>query len=449
MPSALHSPPAPAPAPEAPSQTVAPQTESMDSNRRFCFVGRQPLVDRQGKVAAHDLLFRDSERATEASFEAPLAATAQVLVATFTDLGPSSLIGALPGFVNADPKLEIAEHLSELPEIPLVFDVPAEVVVDGTLLERMDQIRSAGFQLCLDDYDYKDPRESLLPLVQYVKVDFSRHKSARLRKIARTLVEHQLIRVATRIETERGQRIFEQQEWQLACGFFFAHPEQVARNRPSIRRSRMFDLLGRIDEHTPTDDIAKDLQRVPHLTMNVLSMANLVRDDAAQRIESVEQAIVMIGRNRLIRWLHLLLFSSDDPNGMADPLCQLSSTRSTMMERLARSSSNPELNPERAALTGLLSLAPALLDLSVEEVCRKLALEYSVEKALLRREGPLGELLELIECREAQDFAGLGRHLSTLRLDWADLEFAAVETIGWNEELCGVRTAGNQPIRVG
>ena len=424
-------------------------TDRGDHDRRFCFVGRQPILDQQGQVVAHDLLFRDSERATEACFEAPLAATAQVLVATFADLGPSSLIGTLPGFVNADPKLEIAEHLSALPEIPLVFDIPADVVVDETLIERMDQIRSAGFQLCLDDYTYKDTRESLLSLVQYAKVDFSRHKSAELRKIARTLIEHQLIRVATRIETERGQRIFEQQEWQLAVGYFFARPEQVARNRPSIRRSRMVELLGRIDEDTPTEEIAKQLKRVPHLTMNILSMANLVRDDAAQRIESVEQAVVMVGRDRLMRWLHLLLFASDDPNGMADPLCQLSSTRSTMMETLARAANDPELNPDRAGLAGLLSLAPALLDLTVKDVCRKLALEYSIEKALLRREGPIGELLSLVECREERDSAGLGRHLAKLGLDWTDLERAAVKTIGWNEELSGLRTLGDRPMRIG
>ena len=447
MPPALHSPPAHAP--EGASSPLSRSPERMDPNPRFCFVGRQPILDRQGQVVAHDLLFRDSERATEACFEAPLAATAQVLVATFTGLGPSSLIGSLPGFVNADPKLEIAEHLAGVPEIPLVFDIPADAVVDEGLLERIDLIRSAGFQLCLDDYDYKDPRESLLPLVQYAKVDFSRHNSGRLRKIARTLIEHQLIRVATRIETERGQRIFEQQEWDLACGYFFAHPEQVARNRPSIRRSRMLDLLGRIDEESPAEEIAKQLKRVPHLTMNVISMANLVRDDAAQRIESVEQAVVMVGRDRLMRWLHLLLFSSDDPNGLADPLCQLSSTRSTTMERLARASLDPELNPERAALAGLLSLAPALLDLSVREVCRKLALEYSIEKALLRREGPIGELLALVECHEARDSAGLGKHLAKLGLDWSDLERAAVEAIGWNEELSGVRTLGDRAVRVG
>ena len=156
----------------------------------------------------------------------------------------------------------------------------------------------------------------------------------------------------------------------------------------------------------------------------------------------------MLGSDRLVRWLHLLLFASDEPNGMSDPLCQLSSTRSSLMERLAKASGCAELNPERAALAGLLSLAPALLDLTPEEVCRKLSLEYSIEKALLRREGPIGQLLALVECREAQDSEGIASHLSSLDLDWPDLERAALETIGWNDELSGVRTMGDTPIRV-
>ncbi|MCR9092877.1 MAG: HDOD domain-containing protein [bacterium] len=447
MPPALHAQTAPAPSTESPQ--LAPPAERTNQDRQFCFVGRQPILDRKGRVVAHDLLFRDSERATEASFDAPLAATVQVLLATFAELGPATLIGDQPAFVNADPTLEIAEHLAGLPKVPLIFDIPAGIEIDDTFLERIDLVRSAGFELCLDDYDYKDPREVLLPLVQYAKVDFSRHKSAALRKIARTLNEHQLVRVATRIETERGQRIFEQQEWHLALGYFFAHPEQVARARPSIRRSRMLELLGRIDDDTPAEEIAKQLKRVPHLTMNVLSMANLVRDDAAQRIESVEQAVVMVGRDRLMRWLHLLLFASDDPNGLADPLCQLSSTRSTLMERLARFSGQDDLNPDRAALAGLLSLAPALLGMSVKEVCRKLALEYSIEKALLRREGPVGELLALVECREEQDSVGIAENLAKLGLDWPDLERAALETIGWNQELSGLQTTGDRPVRLG
>ena len=442
MTAALQSPEA-APAPPA----AAPVSDPA-SDRRFCFVGRQPILDRQGRPFAHDLLFRDSERADAASFEAPLAATVHVLVATFSGLGPESLIGSLPGFVNADPRLEIADHLGGLPDAAIVFDIPADVEIDEPFLERLDRIRAAGFELCLDNYDYKDPREVLLPRVQYAKVDFSQHTPVRLRKIARTLDEHQLKRIACRIEDERGQRIFEQQDWHFALGYFFARPEQVARNRPSIRRSRMLDLLGRVGRETPVAEIANQLKRVPHLTMNILSMANLVRVDAGQRIESVEQAIVMLGRDRLMRWLHLLLFASDEPNGLGDPLCQLSNTRSTLMERLARASGRDELNPDRAALTGLLSLAPALLGLTAKEVCQKLALEYSIEKALLRREGPLGELLTLVEHREAEESDQVGACLAALGLDWSHLEQAALDSIAWSEELSGVRTLGDTPIRL-
>ncbi len=449
MPPALHSSTRrPASASRAPTPPPAHEA-SRPSDRRFSFVGRQPILDRHGRVAAHDLLFRDAERATEAHFESPLAATAQVLLSTFADLGPESLLGRLPGFVNADPKLEIALHLEALPEARIVFDVPPGVVVDDTLIERMDQIRAAGFELCLDDYEYRDPREALLPWVRYVKVDFSRHTAVRLRKIARDLDAHGgLLRIACRIETERQHRIFEEQGWSLAQGYAFAHPELVARNKPSIRRSRLLDLLGRIDESTSADELANHLKRVPHLTMNVLSMANLVRSDPGQRIESVQQAVVMLGRGRLMRWLHLLLFSSDEPNGCADPLCQLSSVRGSLMESLAAHCADEEADPDRAALAGLLSLSSALLGLQPREVCRKLALDYSVEKALLRREGVIGRLLALIEAREARDFAEVDALMQELGLAWSALEQAELRAIEWSEELSGLRTVGSGVARV-
>ena len=47
-----------------------------------------------------------------------------------------------------------------------------------------------------------------------------------------------------------------------------------------------------------------------------------------------------------------------------------------------------------------------------------------------------------------EDAEGVASHLSSLGLDWSDLEHAALETIGWNRELSGVRTTGDTPIRV-
>ena len=66
-----------------------------------------------------------------------------------------------------------------------------------------------------------------------VKIRSNRTISGGIRQRQRRVPSWKVVG-SRRIETERAQRIFERQEWQLACGFFFAHPEQVARNRPSI-----------------------------------------------------------------------------------------------------------------------------------------------------------------------------------------------------------------------
>ncbi len=413
------------------------------NDRRFSFVGRQPILDQRGRVATHDLLFRDSETATTARIENPLAAAVGVLISTFSELGPESLLGNLPGFINADPELAIALHIDALPESRIIFDLPATAVVDERLLERIDRLRAAGFDLCLDDYDYEDPRSELLPYVAYVKVDFSRHEAIRLRKITRELKKHSVQRIACRVETAKSRRIVEQQDWDLAQGYFFAKPERIARRSPLFRPGRLLDLVCQIDESTPIEEIAKGLRAVPHLTVNILSMANLLRTAPGERIESIQQALVMLGRKRLIRWLHLLLYPNDGPNGCADPLCQLSSTRSVIMESLARAQTNG-IDPDRAGLVGMLSLTPALLDLCAKEVSQKLSLEYSIEQALTRRRGELGSMLKLVEQREDGNFGAVAEALDKLGLSFCDLERSKLEATIWSNGLSTVHTSATK-----
>jgi len=426
--------------PGAASDHALSSAEDVDLDRSLIFLGRQPILDRQGRLVAHDFLFRDARDASEASIDDPLAATARVLVGTFSELEMGGIAPGVRTFINADPKLEIADHVDSLPSLKLVFDLPPGLVADAETIERLERLREAGFELCLDDFAYRDERIALIEYVQFVKVDFSRHSSVKLRKIARELDEHHVTRIACRIENAKSLRVFDQQEWELAQGFYFAHPEQVVTRRPSVRRRRILEVLGQIDEETTTEEIAKSLRGVPHVVMNLLGMANLLRSEAGDRIESIEQAVVMLGRKRLVRWLHLLVFASDDPNGCADPLCQVIAMRSAVMENLAKRAGGSELDPDRAALTGMLSLTPAFLDLDPKEVCGRLGLDYPIEKALVRREGRLGQLLSLVEAREGQASAVVGALLRDLGLDWNDLSRAEIAAVEWSEGLSSLST---------
>ena len=175
-------------------------------------------------------------------------------------------------------------------------------------------------------------------------------------------------------------------------------------------------------------------------------MANLLRTAPGEKMASIQQAIVMLGRERLMRWLYLLLYASEDQNGCADPLCQLATSQSKTMESLARSHSEARSQPDeslsdRAGLTGMLSLAPALLGLETKEMTRKLSLDYTIEEALMRREGPLGQMLQLVEKREQGDLAGMTKLLEELDLSPLALQASELETAIWVNELSTVNTA--------
>jgi len=434
--------------PQETDESSPPQTNTPDESGAY-FLGRQPLLDRKGRIAAHDLLFRDSRWSTEATFDDPLQATAQVLVSTFSNLGVDAILGSLPGFINADPHLEIANFADVLPASQIIFDLPPVSKVDDEIIDRMERVRHAGFRICLDQYEYKDERVKLLPYADFAKVDTSKNDAIKLRKITRDLDAHSVLKIATRVETAKCHRTIERQGWDLAQGYYFARPETLEARRPSIRRSRLVELITTVNESTPIDEIADRLRSVPHLIVNLLSMANLLRTAPGEKIESIQQAVVMLGRERLMRWLYLLLYASDDQNGCADPLCQLATARSKTMESLAKAraatataTDTNDSEPDRAGLTGMLSLAPALLGLQTKELTRRLSLDYSIEEALMRRKGPLGKMLLLIEAREEGDLPSVVRLLDELELSPLVLQQSEVEAATWVNELSGLDTSG-------
>jgi len=427
-----------------PNEAPAELPSSSDATQSF-FIGRQPILDPDGRIVAHDLLFRDAHTSEAAVFTDEFRATARVLVAAFTGFGGETLLGNLPGFVNADSKLDIARHVDALPSLSLVFDIPPAATVDAEIVEKIEALRRHGFRICLDDFGYRDSRAELLPYASFAKVDVSRNRPLTLRKIARDLDEQNVGKIAVHVETQEAHRLALRQGWDLVQGYYFARPETLARERVPIHRTALLEMIAAIDDETPVAEVGDRLRTVPHLIMNLLSMANLMRDAPAQRIDSLEQALVMVGRSQLLSWLHLLLLASDDEQGCAHPLCRMAAVRGKTMEALARIRlqkriGTQELEPSRAALTGMLSLTPALFGMTPKAISQKLGLDYSIESALMRREGTLGKLLTLRERLEEHDLDGVATMLDELGLTPAELQHSEVEAAAWANGLSAMPT---------
>ena len=138
----------------------------------------------------------------------------------------------------------------------------------------------------------------------------------------------------------------------------------------------------------------------------------------------MREALTLLGVRTVRRWATVMAISAipDVP----DELVELGLRRARMCEMLAGSA----LPDERETLftIGLFSVADALLDAPMAEVLDSLPFTDEIQTALLRREGPKGELLGAVVAYERGEFpqidsADAGVSLAgayRAALEWAD-----------------------------
>ena len=162
--------------------------------------------------------------------------------------------------------------------------------------------------------------------------------------------------------------------------------------------------LRRLGELTAGDVSFEDLERIiasdVGLSLKLLRYVNSAFFALPRTVGSVREALVLLGVRTVRRWATVMAISAipDVP----DELVALGLRRARMCEMLAGSA----LPEERETLftIGLFSVADALLDAPMAEVLDSLPFTDEIQVALLRREGPKGELLAAVTAYERGEF---------------------------------------------
>ena len=142
----------------------------------------------------------------------------------------------------------------------------------------------------------------------------------------------------------------------------------------------------------------------------------------------------MLGRQQMRRWIQLALFGAAGPQGLDDPLLDAAAVRANFMDQLARQ--YPALvtsrdAPDEAFMVGILSLLDALYEVAMGDLVRSLHLSENVSAALLRREGPFGSLLRLVERMERLEVDEALDQIQSLQLTREQVLGAQWKAFAW------------------
>lgn len=329
----------------------------------------------------------------------------------------------------------------ETPEIPLpaervVFVLPPGQAQDGDLLARCKALKAKGFRFAL-----RSDAASILSRDETANIavlDATEARATIPDAVWRRMEPSELRLFAAGIDSMElfewcAEKRFAFHTFACMSGFR-GRKDQLHGSSKAI----LMKMLTLISQDAEIDELESTIHKEPKLAFDLLRLVNSASMGMRTRVSSFSHALTILGRRQLQRWLQLLLFAHQK-EGASGPsiLMQRAAARGRLMELLARPADGPASLEfqEQAFMVGLFSLLDILLDLPMEDILQTLLLADNLEAALLRREGVLGEMLQLAIDTENLDFDAAARQLDKLRVSAEAFCQAQAAALNWTHRL--------------
>lgn len=400
------------------------------------FLARQPILDRQQRLVAYELLFRGGDH-EDARFSCGHAATATVISHAFSHLGMSAALGPYRAFINVDKDFLHDDAIRLMPPKQVVIEVLEGSLVTPEVVERCAALKDMGYTLALDDFTrVTDDYVPLLPLADVIKVDITLVAADELPALVASLRPLVPQLLAEKVETIEEYKRCHELGFDLFQGYYFARPTVISSKRLRPTQMSTLRLVALLAKDAETVELERVLKQDPALSVSMLRLVNSVSMGTRSQISSLRQAVLILGRQQLSRWLQLLLYA-DSGDGGVSPLLLMAALRGRFAELIAeRTCQGDRPIREAAFMVGILSLTPTLLGQPMAEILPPLDLSLPIQEALLLRKGILGAILGMCELLENGEVPTCEDCLHRLPLLNADqLNVCHAEALAWANQI--------------
>jgi EAL and modified HD-GYP domain-containing signal transduction protein len=389
-------------------------------------IALQPICDSALKHVGDKLLYRESSTAQAANVDDALLATARACSSVLFDIGLPQLVGdrfllcTIPDEWLFEPEailyppeqtiLEFGDNALKTPKAP----------------KAVARLQALGFRIAIDANAYDACRQQLDGSPDVIKTDF-RERQTRSAGDAAASSGPGPVQMATFIETAEQLEQARSAGFDWFQGFVFSLPVVIPKttHKRSGNRAVELQLLAELaNEDCSLRQLEPLLAQHPSLATLLLRQANSVAlGPRGRTIETLSEATVRIGAQRMRTLISAFMLSSNDPirSIQARGLLVRAAMASNLAERIA------SISAAVAFSVGFFSRLDVFEGQPMEDLVRGLPLSTSVARALTHGEGELGKLLRILDDFESGRIGGLGESaVSMLNEDylrataWAD-----------------------------
>lgn len=370
-------------------------------------LARQPIYDRKLDVHGYELLSQELGKHSPS--------TGSGLV-ELDDESWTHLTGGRLAYVRADraddafvARLKALGGEQVVPELDCAHD-PA-------CLETARMLRDSGLRIALNNFKGSPDEAALLPLASVIKIDLRKTSPDKLEELVQKARQNRdALLLAAKVDTHEQKEQCLMIGFDLLEGYFLSRPAAGHREPPASRIAVLQLLAALQNPDATVSELETIISRDAGMSYHLLRIANSAIFHLPRRIESLKQAINMLGLRLIRSWATLIGMAriDDQPN----ELMVTALVRARMCELLGGLGRIAE--PEQLFTVGMFSILDALLDRPMKDVLSDLPLSPDVATALLHHDGNSGKTLGCVLCWETGD--------------WESLDWDFIEGFGLSED---------------
>ncbi len=405
-----------------------------DKKQSKIFVARQPIFDSNKNIYGYELLFRNGLENFFDQSQSLDYASFKVLMDSFLIFDFKELTRGKRAFLNFTGKVLLSELAYTFTTDSIVVELLENIIPDEEIIAACKKLKSKGYIIALDDFQYHPDYKPLIDLTDIIKIDFIATQGIERRKVIEKSGEKRIKFLAEKVETidEYNQGL--QMGYSYFQGYYFSKPVILSGKDVPSYKVNLLQILKELQEpESSITRLEKIIERDVSLSYKLLRFINSAAFGMINDIRSIRQALVILGIYEFKKWMSMVLLSqlgSDKP----DELIINSLIRAHFCELTAEGMGQKSKKSDYF-LMGLFSLIDAFLDRPISDIMADLPIPLEIKQAIENKAGIPGQVLQLIINYEQSKWDKVSELCSTLGLDEHNVLNHYLKSIKWANDI--------------
>lgn len=363
------------------------------------YISKQKIVDSKNAIYAYEVIFKDSSN-KPVGFSNSLKATSQLIINSISSKEFNDTLGVgVKVFINVDETTLSKGILDILDKDRFVFNILEDITLNEEVITKIVSYKKKGFLFSLEHFDSSARMivkfKRLFNYIDIIKMDILLSEFDNLEKVMQKFKNTRIKLLAQGVESREDYEDCMEMGFDCFQGTYIDKPKivKIAGSKEPAQFV-ILQLIKIIKDNDTTEELEYFIKQQPDLSFKLIQFFNRI-EKLDIKIESLTQVITLMGRNKLLRWLVVYLYSEVSQNSASETILELAIRRAESMEADADAK-----NKDKAYLAGMFSMLGSIFDTDIRELMNFVKMDKDITMLVLEKRGVFASSLMRAEQAE-------------------------------------------------